>query len=62
MRTQSDGQQVPRPCGREALRAAIKRGGGKPGSDGEVSGVDSLGHVAKSHGTWHSAESPGNFK
>ena len=60
---QSDGQQVPRPCGREAPGEQQSRG--EEGSRAQTvtsQGVDSSCHVTKSHGTWHSAESPGNFK
>lgn len=38
---------------------------GKEGSRAQMvksQEADSLSLVAKSHGTWHSAESPGNFK
>lgn len=54
---------MPRPRGRKA--PGEQQSGGEEGSRAQTvksQEVDSLCHVAKSHGTWHSAESPGNFK
>lgn len=54
---------MPRPRGRKAPESSNQEG--REGSRAQTvksQEVDSLCHVAKSHGTWHSAESPGNFK